>query len=159
MLEQLRASNRRAELSYKREELARLRRDLTSESEVEEPVARIVAAVRDSLEKLKNLPVVTPHGQQIPLRAVASSGNLLPPADGRQDVVMRTDRAGLRIEQPKRRFDRPVVPGRLEEVLAASAASDRQVGVIALSITSTSLLPCVYASPNPSRSASCAKTQ
>jgi len=32
---------------------------------------RYPRAVRDSLEKLKNLPVVTPHGQQIPLRAVA----------------------------------------------------------------------------------------
>jgi Cu(I)/Ag(I) efflux system membrane protein CusA/SilA len=32
---------------------------------------RYPRAVRDSLEKLKNLPVVTPYGQHIPLRAVA----------------------------------------------------------------------------------------
>ncbi|MEJ2400526.1 MAG: CusA/CzcA family heavy metal efflux RND transporter [Xanthomonadales bacterium] len=32
---------------------------------------RYPRAVRDSLEKLRNLPVVTPHGQHIPLRAVA----------------------------------------------------------------------------------------
>jgi len=32
---------------------------------------RYPRAVRDSLEKLRNLPLVTPHGQHIPLRAVA----------------------------------------------------------------------------------------
>ena len=32
---------------------------------------RYPRAVRDSLEKLRNLPLVTPQGQHIPLRAVA----------------------------------------------------------------------------------------
>ena len=42
---------RRAVKQRVRAELARLRRDLAAEAEVEEPVARIVAAVRDSLER------------------------------------------------------------------------------------------------------------
>ena len=42
---------RRAVKQRVREELARLRRELTAEADLEQPVARIVAAVRDSLER------------------------------------------------------------------------------------------------------------
>ena len=42
---------RRAVKQRVREELARLRGDLAAGAEVEEPVARIVSAVRDSLER------------------------------------------------------------------------------------------------------------